>query len=107
VLAERTESEIQAAHYLIQFLVDKFKKETVPLCDPTALIAAIDESVIETKKYRVQVETEGKITRGMTVIDVRPHPELHKMEDIPLLDVAVSVYREKLCDIFIKTLLEQ
>jgi len=106
MLKESNDPAAQTAHSLIQFLTDNYKKEEVPLCDPTAMIAAIDETIIETKQFRVQVETEGTVTRGMTVIDVRPHPELHPIDEAPMLDVAVTVHRERLRDIMLQTLIK-
>jgi len=70
---------------LSEFVVDlvqgymKYHKETtgVPGCflhDPLAVGVSIDESVVELVEGYVQVETAGKITRGMTVCDLRSVP---------------------------------
>ncbi|MBM4161668.1 MAG: nucleoside hydrolase [Ignavibacteria bacterium] len=41
------------------------------LHDPLAVAAAIDDSIIETRRTHVDVETTGRFTRGMTVADFR------------------------------------
>lgn len=38
--------------------------------DPCALSYVIDESIVKTKKYHVDIETQGEITRGKTVVDI-------------------------------------
>jgi inosine-uridine nucleoside N-ribohydrolase len=42
------------------------------LHDPLALAAVIDPTLVESVVTRVEVETEGRRTRGMTVADLRP-----------------------------------
>lgn len=42
------------------------------LHDPTAMAVALDPSVVKRKgRYRVDIETRGELTRGMTVVDER------------------------------------
>lgn len=43
----------------------------VSLHDPLAVAAMIDPSLVKTERVRVDVETKGELTRGMTVIDRR------------------------------------
>ncbi len=40
--------------------------------DPLAVGAAIEPDLVETTRLYVQVETQGKITSGMTAADLRP-----------------------------------
>jgi inosine-uridine nucleoside N-ribohydrolase len=42
------------------------------LHDPLAMMAAIDKSFVGTKFVHVDIETEGKLTAGMSVADLRP-----------------------------------
>lgn len=42
------------------------------LHDPLAVGAAIDSSLVEAEDLYVQVETQGRVTLGMTVADLRP-----------------------------------
>ncbi|RJP69182.1 MAG: nucleoside hydrolase [Candidatus Abyssobacteria bacterium SURF_17] len=41
--------------------------------DALAVMAAIDGSIIGTKRAHVEIETEGKLTAGMSVADLRPY----------------------------------
>ncbi len=41
------------------------------LHDPLAVATAVDPSLVETKRYKVNVETVGDLTRGMTVVERR------------------------------------
>ncbi len=44
----------------------------MPLHDPLAVGVAIDPSMVTTTPLHVDVETQGDITRGMTLADLRP-----------------------------------
>lgn len=67
----------------------------VILHDPCALAYVIDESILKTESYHVDIETQGEITRGKTVVDI------YKVTGKkPNIDVAVKVDRDK----FIKLL---
>ena len=39
--------------------------------DLAAMGVAIDKSIADITKYHVAIETQGKLTRGMTVVDQR------------------------------------
>jgi len=43
----------------------------VSLHDPLAVAATIDPTLVRTERVRVDVETKGELTRGMTVVDRR------------------------------------
>jgi inosine-uridine nucleoside N-ribohydrolase len=57
------------------------------LIDSMAVAAALDLSIVTTRRHHVAVETTGTVTLGQTVIDDREH---FKWEHLPLLDIAVS-----------------
>lgn len=42
------------------------------LHDPLAIGVAIDPGIVETENLYIQVETQGEVTQGMTVADLRP-----------------------------------
>lgn len=67
--------------------------------DPYAAAVVMDESIIKTKKYYVDVETQGDITRGKTVVDV-----FKVTGNKENLDVGVGVEREKFIDIIRETM---
>lgn len=58
---------------LIQFFEGTYKEvfgfEGAPIHDACAVAYCIDENVFTRKKYRVDIETKGEFTYGMTVID--------------------------------------
>lgn len=58
--------------------------------DPCALAYVLDESIVKTEEYHVDIETRGELTRGKTVVDIYKvtgkEPNAH---------VAVDVDREK------------
>jgi purine nucleosidase/pyrimidine-specific ribonucleoside hydrolase len=48
------------------------------LHDPLAVGVAIDESFARMRDGHVEIETEGRVTTGMTVCDLRPNPVIPK-----------------------------
>ncbi|MGD2142311.1 MAG: nucleoside hydrolase [Candidatus Bathyarchaeota archaeon] len=65
----------------------------VNLHDPLAIAALVDTSLIETERFKVEVETRGEVTRGMTIVDRRRY---HKAEvEMANVDVGVSVEEER------------
>lgn len=62
----------------------------VLLHDPCALAYVIDESILKTEKYHVDIETRGEITRGKTVVDI-----YRVTGKEPNIEVAVDVDRER------------
>ena len=58
------------------------------LHDPMAMSYTIDPTIFKTEKHRVDVETKGELTQGMTVIDRRP---LHRAQAEANAEVIVSV----------------
>jgi purine nucleosidase/pyrimidine-specific ribonucleoside hydrolase len=57
------------------------------LIDSMAVAAALDPSIVTTRRHHVAVETTGTVTLGQTVIDDREH---FRWEHLPLLDIAVT-----------------
>jgi pyrimidine-specific ribonucleoside hydrolase len=72
-------------------LVERFNGFS--LHDPMAVAYTIDPSVFETERYKVDVETRGELTRGMTVVDRRRH---HRVQGGGAnVDVIVDVDAER------------
>jgi inosine-uridine nucleoside N-ribohydrolase len=69
------------------------------LHDPLAVAATINDSLVKTKSYMVEVETVSELTRGQTVTDRRkPH---HIKADIkPNVDVVIQVDSERFLNLF-------
>ena len=53
--------------------------------DSCAVVAAAQPALIETVRLHCDVETQGELTRGMTVTDVRNH---FRWRELPLIDAA-------------------
>ena len=72
---ERVETpEAQLASQVIDFCLRRNKEwgyDEANLHDVVAFCALVNPSVLTFKKYYMDVETEGTITRGMTVADFR------------------------------------
>lgn len=71
---------------------------SIRLHDPLAVAVAIDGSLVKTKKYWVDVETKGEITRGETVADRRPRWRWR--DKVPNVDVCYGVDGERFLDLF-------
>ncbi len=90
---------------IIQFMMDAYADfgYNPPICilhDPLAAGVAVHTDLIEAKKFHVEVETSGKLTRGMTVIDQRIGTENSSMAD-----VAVEVEAQRFTAEFMESLL--
>jgi inosine-uridine nucleoside N-ribohydrolase len=71
------------------------------LHDPLAVGVTIDPSLVEAEDLYVQVETQGKITLGMTVADLRPGRQ-HKGN--PNVRVCTSVDADRFLTLFLDTI---
>jgi inosine-uridine nucleoside N-ribohydrolase len=69
----------------------------VSIHDPLAVATVINPCILETKNVEVQVETMGKITRGMTVVDHR-YRNLDSIESN--INVGVSVNSHQFLELF-------
>ena len=67
--------------------------------DCMAVAYAIDPSLVQTMKTRVEVETKDGLTLGMTVVDRRHH---HVWENLPIIEIGCDVDYER----FLKLVLE-
>jgi inosine-uridine nucleoside N-ribohydrolase len=68
------------------------------LHDPLAVAVAVDLSLVETKRFKVDVETAGHLTRGMTVVDRRRYHMTSEYKGN--VDVCVSVDSERFLRLF-------
>jgi len=72
------------------------------LHDPMAMSYAVDPTMFRTERHRVDVETRGELTQGMTVIDRRP---FHKARAEANVEVIVSVDAPRFLDFIVKRVL--
>lgn len=70
----------------------------IPLHDPVALGVAIDPSIVKTTPLYVHVETQGDITEGMTLADLRPIRD--DLKKPPNIHVALEVDAEQFLGFF-------
>jgi inosine-uridine nucleoside N-ribohydrolase len=68
------------------------------LHDPLAVAVAVDLSLVETERFKVDVETAGHLTRGMTVVDRRRYHMTSEYKGN--VDVCVSVDSERFLRLF-------
>jgi purine nucleosidase/pyrimidine-specific ribonucleoside hydrolase len=73
------------------------RKNGLSLHDPLAVAVAVDPSLVETMRVKVEVETVGALTRGMTVVDRRRY---HKTSAEGNVDVCFSVKSERFLELF-------
>ncbi len=69
------------------------------LHDPLAVAATINDSLVKTESYVVEVETVSKLTRGQTVTD-RRKPHHIRMDKEPNVDVVIHVDNERFLHLF-------
>ena len=67
--------------------------------DPLALAAALDPSLVETRRAAVDVETTGRLTSGMTVVDWEG-----RWGRLANADIAVTVDAERFREHFIEAM---
>ncbi len=87
----------------LEYMKHTHGMEAIHLHDPLAVGAAIAPDMVKTTSLHVNVETKGKLTRGMTLADLRPIRE--NLKQPQNLKVALEVdaerfmsfFRERLC----------
>lgn len=70
--------------------------------DPLTIGAVVDPTLLETKPYRVDIETKGDLTEGMTVVECRTRHMLSP-DYRPNAQVAVGVDAERFLKLWIET----
>lgn len=95
----------QMSAQLLRPWLQRWPRAKISLCDPAAVAAAIDPSVAEIELLPVVVETSGRFTRGMTVIDFR-RGRGHKLGiREPNIDVVLRFHTEQFRDLVMNTYL--
>jgi inosine-uridine nucleoside N-ribohydrolase len=110
VVVLREDLRTLAESHLSRFvtaITDRLMRVHADLCgfdgcylhDPLALGTVLDPSLVETVEARVDVATEGHVTRGMTVADLRPNG---LFRGTPNAHVAVAVDAERFQRLFLQ-----
>ncbi len=97
--------------FYMQFYLDRYGEYSCAAHSAlTVAVVAQPDIVTSTESLKIQVETDGAITRGMTVADRRPVG--HKGDDpgwdtTPMTELPRSVDMEKFRDLFIARMCEE
>ena len=78
---------------------DQRGEEGFALHDPLAVGVALDASLVEFEPLHVDIEDEGRVTRGASVADRRSIPPHEKAP--PNCRVAMTVHAERFLELFI------
>jgi inosine-uridine nucleoside N-ribohydrolase len=78
---------------------DRRGEEGFALHDPLAIGVALDPSLVDFESYHVDVEDEGRVTRGASVADRRSVPAAEKSP--PNCRVAMTVHSERFLQLFL------
>lgn len=90
--------------HITEFYMDAYLKfytniNGCALHDPLAVATVIDPTFVKTKRMYVQVDTEGEISKGRTIADLRPgHPE-------PNMEVCLEVDAKRFLEHFVSRVL--
>jgi inosine-uridine nucleoside N-ribohydrolase len=90
---------LDAAHYSFELMRARSRPEALIMHDPLAVGVAIDPSFVTTEAVYVDVETIGELTRGMTVVDDRPH-----FRPPPNAEIAVGVEAERFIGSYVEAI---
>ncbi len=92
---------------LMQWQRERFKAFGVDkpevLYDPAATAVAIDPGLAESKLMHVGIETQGRLTRGMTVVDRRWFRDLLGDQPKPNVNVVTRIDNQRYRELFMST----
>ena len=83
--------------FFTRFHVEKYGTDQTPIHDAVAVAHVALPGLVTTRRYHVDVETTGDITRGRTVVDDRGQPG-----EPPNVDVALDIDRAAFADLVIE-----
>lgn len=81
-------------HYFARFHEQRYGWDGSPIHDAVAVAHVLGQGLVETRPYRVDVETDSELTRGRTVVD------LHGISGRPVnADVGVGIDRPRFVEL--------
>jgi pyrimidine-specific ribonucleoside hydrolase len=83
--------------FFTKFHVDKYGTADTPIHDAVAVAHVALPGLVTTRRYHVDVETTGDITRGRTIVDDRGQPG-----ETPNVDVALDIDRARFAELVIE-----
>ena len=108
MLVERLERRDRAACFVTDMKAHSFRGAAglddggIALHDPLAVALAVDPSLASLEALHVAIETEGRVTRGMSLADRRPIPAGERQP--ANCQVALGVARERFLEMFLERL---
>ena len=92
----------QATRHMTRHLLHG-PRQGMAMHDPLTVAVAIDASLIHTTSLPITVETQGRLTLGMTVADARDAPR--SVASVPPVDVALAVDAPRVLALFAERVL--
>ena len=84
--------------FFVKFHLERYSTADTPIHDAVAVAAVAVPHMVGTRRYHVDVETTGELTRGRTVVDDRGQA-MTGLE--PNVDVALDIDRAAFADLLI------
>ncbi|MGD8167943.1 nucleoside hydrolase [Herbiconiux sp. P16] len=88
--------EAQLAVRVVEFVKGRGYQSYCSLIDSAAVASLIDPTLVTRETVYCDVATEGRLTRGMTVVDRRNH---HRWTDLPQIEIAVGFDYDRFLDL--------
>jgi purine nucleosidase/pyrimidine-specific ribonucleoside hydrolase len=88
--------EAQLAVRVVEFVQGRGYQSYCSLIDSAAVASLIDPTLVVRETVYCDVATEGRLTRGMTVVDRRNH---HRWTDLPQIEIAVGFDYDRFLDL--------
>jgi pyrimidine-specific ribonucleoside hydrolase len=85
--------------FFTKFHVERYGTADTPIHDAVAVAHVALPGMVATRRYHVDVETTGELTRGRTVVDDRGQPGAP-----PNVDVALDIDRARFADLMIEAI---
>ncbi|WP_368497029.1 nucleoside hydrolase [Herbiconiux sp. A18JL235] len=95
-LRESAKAEARLAVRVVEFVERRGYQSYCSLIDSAAIASVIDPTLVTTETVHCDVATEGRLTRGMTVVDRRNH---HRWTDLPQIEIAVGLDYARFLDL--------
>jgi purine nucleosidase/pyrimidine-specific ribonucleoside hydrolase len=89
-------AEAQLAVRVVEFVQGRGYQSYCSLIDSAAVASLIDPTLVTRETVYCDVATEGRLTRGMTVVDRRNH---HRWTGLPQIEIAVGFDYDRFLDL--------
>ena len=93
----------QMAARLLRWQLSRRWASKISPPDLAAMAVAIDPDIAQSEMYHVAIETQGRHTRGMTVVDRRPFRRLREELPAPNVNTVTSIDNERFRRLVVST----